>query len=77
MGFPIEEEQCISIAFNLIYHIFQNAQVTSNKMIHKKKHHFLAQIVFCFIASVSLNKAKRFANQLLSDVLNRPFNIFG
>ena len=26
-----------------VYHIFQNAQVTSNKMEHKERHQFLAQ----------------------------------
>ena len=38
------------------YHIFPNAQVTSNKMVHKKRHHFLAQfsIPFHRVCSVSL-----------------------
>ena len=27
------------------YHIFQKAQVSSNKMIHKKRNHFLAQVI--------------------------------
>ena len=29
--------------YDIAFHIFQNAQVTSNKMVHKKRHHFLAQ----------------------------------
>ena len=35
-------------------HIFQNAQVTSNKIVHKKKHHFLGQfsIPFHMVRSV-------------------------
>ena len=37
-------------------HIFQNALVTSNKMVHKKRHHFLAQfsIPFHMVWSVLL-----------------------
>ena len=25
----------------ILWHILQNAQVTSNKMVHRKRHHFL------------------------------------
>ena len=40
--------------FKPITHILQNAQVTSNKMVHKKRHHFLAQfsIPFQVVSSV-------------------------
>ena len=33
---------------NMMSHIFQNGQVTSNKMVHKKRHHFLAQFSMPF-----------------------------
>ena len=37
-------------------HILQNAHVTSNKMVHKKLHHFLAQfsVPFHIVCSVLL-----------------------
>ena len=37
-------------------HILQNTQVTSNKMLHRKRHHFLAQfsILFHMVCSVLL-----------------------
>ena len=34
--------------YDIAFHIFQNAQVTSNKIVHKKRHHFLAQFSIPF-----------------------------
>ena len=45
--------------------IFQNTQVTSNKMVHKKRHHFLAQfsIPFYMVLSVLLSMFIRVLTQ--------------
>ena len=34
---------------SVAFHIFQKAQVTSNKMEPKKRHHFLAQFFMAFL----------------------------
>ena len=36
----VKVEMQVAIQFN--YHILQNARVISNKMVHMKRHHFLA-----------------------------------
>ena len=62
-------------------HIFQHTQVTSNKMVHKKRHHFLAQFsityVICFVGRVSSSK-KRLLTQWNSLTANQKllFNGF-
>ena len=38
----------VRILLVIVVHIFQNAQVTWNKMVHKKRHHFLAQFSISF-----------------------------
>ena len=48
-------------------HIFQNAQVTSKKMVHKKRHHFLTQfsMLFHMVASVLLSMVAFFNHVLI------------
>ena len=58
-------------------HIFQNGQVTSNKMVHKKRHHFLAQfsIPFHMVCSVLLRVlASKTIKKETSDCLSNNFN---
>ena len=64
MIFTTIADMCVSekatFESGLQQHIFQNTQVTSNKIVHKKRHNFLAQIsipllhgVIRFVASVN------------------------
>ena len=55
-------------------HIFQNAQVTSNKMVHKKRHHFLAQ--FSIVASVSSKNHLATARNFLFFLPLRPHPVY-
>ena len=41
-------DNAILLKVALIFHILQKAQVTSNKMEPKKRHHFLAQFFMAF-----------------------------
>ena len=39
----IGQKFCFQSIVSFTYHIFQKAQVSSNKMVHKGRNHFLAQ----------------------------------
>ena len=59
-------------------HIFQMAQVTSNKMVHKKRHHFLAQfsIPFHMVWSVLLRVLAQKTTFWLVEILWQPIRSF-
>ena len=63
-----------------IRYIFQNAQVTSNKMVHKKRHHFLAQFSLPFhmvcsvLLRVSASKIIEYVAPMAGDV-NGDFDL--
>ena len=57
---------------------FQNAYVTSNKMVHKKRHHFLAQfsIPFHMVWSVLLRVLAQKTTFWLVEILWQPIRSF-
>ena len=59
-------------------HIFQNVQVTSNKMVHKKRHHFLTQfsIPFHLVRSVLLRVLAQKTTFRLLEILRQPITSF-
>ena len=59
-------------------HIFPNAQVTSNKMVHKKIHHFLAtfSIPFHMVWSVLLRVVAHKTTFWLVEILWQPIRSF-
>ena len=59
-------------------HIFQMAQETSNKMVHKKRHHFLAQfsIPFHMVWSVLLRVVAHKTTFWLVEILWQPIRSF-
>ena len=59
-------------------HIFQMAQVTSNKMVHKKRHNFLAQfsIPFHMVWSVLLRVLAQKTTFWLVEILWQPIRSF-
>ena len=60
------------------FHIFQNVEVTSNKMAHKKRHHFLAQfsIPFHMVCSVLLRVLAQKTTFWLVEILWQPIRSF-
>ena len=61
-----------------LFHIFQNTQVTSNKMVHKKRHHFLAQfsMPFHMVWSVLLQVLAQKTTFWLVEILWQPIRSF-
>ena len=61
-----------------MHHIFQNAQVTWNKMVHNKRHHFLAQfsIAFHMVWSVLLQVLAQKTTFWLAEILWQPIRSF-